>query len=615
MGLLILIVTSLALWMASVPTPVAFAHAVPVSSTPSPNAGLSQAPPEVAVRFSERVETRASSLQVFNAHGQRIDDGHAAVGPEDPWLYSVRLRPAEAGTYTVSWRVMSADDGHVTEGAYVFVVGESVAPRPSAVGQVIAVTGLLDALAQWIGMLSTVALIGLITAPLVFWRLPVSQVPYPSRVLPWLAALLLGGSLALFARVQQIAPEESQWTGLGMLMSTTVGAILAAKIGLRIVLAGVLVVWCVSAGRRWLWSLAVVLALLILMSDALMSHSAATAKWRSLAISAQLVHLVGVTLWVGGLGYFATLFWWSVFRERSAVFELAWAIPAFSLLAVGAVGLLTTSGLYLTQLHLGSADQLISTTYGRTLLAKLGVTAFMVGLGGYHQFIVHRRILAGLAQSGGGMDLISQRFKGTLRIEAALGVLALLLATLLGTTSPPSSSPSPIAETFRLVQGVDDAQVMIEVWPLRPGPNIIRLTVTGRDGHALSDATAALLQLQSEGLDTAPIGFTLDRESVGVFVKKDAVLGIEGRWRGRVTVQRSAAYDLSARFELMLTSQTAHHVVTPSAASLAAVAGFVYLGVIGVTTLLLLMGKRRLSSALQRIEGSNQHPVFHPDRR
>jgi copper transport protein len=300
-------------------------------------------------------------------------------------VYRIGLRPAEGGTYTVSWRVMSADDGQVTEGAYVFVVGESVTPRASAVGQVIAFTGWMDALAQWIGMLSTTALIGPLTASIVFWRQRLSRVPQPSYVFPWLVALLLGGSLALLARMHQIAPKEGLWIGIGMLMSTPVGAVLAAKIGLIIGLTAVLVAyWCVSAGRMRLWSVALVLLVLLLISDTLMSHSVATAAWRSLALGAQLVHLVGVALWVGGLGYFATLFWWSVFRERSVTSELAWAIPTFSLLAVGAVGLLTVSGLYLTQLHLDSVDQLLSTPYGRTLLAKLGLVALMVGLCGYY---------------------------------------------------------------------------------------------------------------------------------------------------------------------------------------------------------------------------------------
>ncbi len=263
--------------------------------------------------------------------------------------------------------------------------------------------------------------------------------------------------------MHQIAPEESLWAGMGMLMSTAVGAILTAKIGLIIGLAAVLVAyWCVSAGRMWLWLVALVLLMLLLISDTLVSHSAATAARRGLAIGAQLVHLVGVALWVGGLAYFATLFWWSVRRECPVTSELARAIPTFSLLAVGAVGLLTVSGFYLAQLHLVSVDQLLSTPYGRTLLAKLGIVVLMVGLGGYHQCIVQRRILARLAPSENSSDIVSQRLKRTLRIEAILGVLALLLAAFLGTTSPPSDRSSPIVETFRQVQDVDDAQVMLE---------------------------------------------------------------------------------------------------------------------------------------------------------
>jgi Copper resistance protein D len=122
-------------------------------------------------------------------------------------------------------------------------------------------------------------------------------------------------------------------------------------------------------------------------------------------------------------------------------------------MAVGAVVLLTVSGLYLTQLHLGSVDQLLSTPYGRTLLAKLTVMALMVGLGGYHQFIVHPRMVASLDQSDGRRDLVCQRFKRTLRIEAALGLLALLFASSLGTTSPPSGAPAAVIAAFRQARG------------------------------------------------------------------------------------------------------------------------------------------------------------------
>ena len=584
-----------------------FAHAVPRVTQPAANAVLHEAPREIAIRFSERVEGRASSLQVFDAHGTRIDEGTATTAPGDPWLYRLALAPLGSGVYTVSWRVMSADDGHVTDGAYVFVVdGIGISP-PAAADQVIAVTGWYDALVRWLGMLGAVAMIGLLTASLTFRCRRLPRVPSPSAVLPWLAVLLLSGGLALFARLQRLPVEGSEWAGFVTLVSSSVGQIAAAKIAIALLLLGTFVAyWRGSRGRTWLWSLALLLTLLLLLGDAWVSHVAAAVVWRGLALTAELAHLLGVALWVGGLGYFATLFWWGAFREKSPAAELAWAIPAFSRLAVGAIGLLTLSGLYLAQLHLASLGQFLSTPYGRILLAKLGVAAFMAALGGYHQFVVHPHIVASLKRSGRSVDRSARRFSKTLRIEASLGLLALLLAAFLGTTSPPSGTPSHVAEALRQVRAVEDTQLTLEVWPLRPGPNAIRLTVTGRDGQALPDATAALVQLQATGSDTAPLGFTLQRESAGVFVKNDVVLGIAGTWKVQVIVQRQGAYDLSERFELALSGQPEQHVTSPPAAASNGVMILLYVGIAGLTIVLLIVSKRRLSSALRRLDVPNQ---------
>jgi copper transport protein len=592
------------------------AHAVPTTTLPVANAVLPEAPHEIAIRFSERVKAHASALQVFDAHGTRLDDGTAAVVPGDPWLYRVALPPLEAGVYTVSWRVMSADDGHVTEGAYVFGVGGAAISGPPEARQVVAVAGWLDALARWLGMLGTVALIGLLTTPLVFWRQQLPHVPPPSYVLPWLAVLLLASSLTLVVRLQRLPIDGGGWAGLGMLLSSTIGQITAAKLGVVMLLVGALVgYWRVSRGRTWLWALALSLTALLLVSDALVSHSAATVARRGQALSAELVHLLGVTLWVGGLGYFATLFWWNTFRESSAVSELAWAIPSFSVLAVGAVGLLTGSGLYLAQLHVGSRDHLLSTPYGRILFAKLCVVGLMVALGGYHQFIVHPRILARVDRSGRSVDPHSQQFRQTLRIEALLGLLALLFAACLGTTLPPATPPPGVDAGFRQTRAVDDAQVAIEIQPLRPGLHEIRLTVTGHNGQPLTDATGALLQLQVVGSETAPLGVTLARESPGVFRAKDLMLGMEGRWKGQVTVQRQGAYDLHDHFELALTSPTDEHAPPPASVGMNPSTALASLAIAGGTLFLLLVSVRRLRVALQRIAVSNPRQASQPDRR
>ena len=57
------------------------AHAVPAAMDPAPNVRLDASPPEVVIRFTERVEARPSTLEVLDARGQRVDRGGATVDP------------------------------------------------------------------------------------------------------------------------------------------------------------------------------------------------------------------------------------------------------------------------------------------------------------------------------------------------------------------------------------------------------------------------------------------------------------------------------------------------------------------------------------------------------
>jgi len=60
---------------------------------------------------------------VFGPDGSRADANDSAIDPTDLRLYRVSMKSNATGTYTVSWQVISADDGHFTKGAYVFSVG------------------------------------------------------------------------------------------------------------------------------------------------------------------------------------------------------------------------------------------------------------------------------------------------------------------------------------------------------------------------------------------------------------------------------------------------------------------------------------------------------------
>ena len=80
----------------------------------------------------------------------------------------------------------------------------------------------------------------------------------------------------------------------------------------------------------------------------------------------------------------------------------------------------------------------------------------------------------------------------------------------------------------------------MEIAPLHPGPNAIRLVVTDPAGRPLADATAAMIHVTPADASVGAITFQLDRAGPGEFVAPTAVLGLVGRWSGRLVVQQSA---------------------------------------------------------------------------
>ncbi len=81
---------------------------------------VATAPHEVTLWFTEKLETAFSTITVTNAAGERVDTGKTRVSGNQ---MSVSLRSGGAGTYRVTWRVLSVDT-HRTEGRFSFEVGQ-----------------------------------------------------------------------------------------------------------------------------------------------------------------------------------------------------------------------------------------------------------------------------------------------------------------------------------------------------------------------------------------------------------------------------------------------------------------------------------------------------------
>ena len=372
------------------------------------------------------------------------------------------------------------------------------------------------------------------------------------------------------------------------------------------------------------------------MIGGLVSHGAAVVDGRWLALGAEALHLLAMAAWVGGLLAFATVFWRTRPAGASGSLDAgtALAIPAFSRIAVLAVGTLAVSGLILARFHLTSWSAMIGTPYGRWLAAKIAVFAGMLALGAWHQTWLAPRLTRALAarETAPGVVLA---FRRSVRREAALGLVALGLAGVLGVTAPlapPVGVRPGAAPAFRHERTLDQARVRLEVTPLHPGPNTIRLTVTDPAGGPLADATAAMVQVTPVDASIGAVTFQLDRVAPGVFVAPSAALGLVGRWSGRLVVQRTNAYDVNDRFELVVAegaaadrphgahaAHAAHAEGAPGAAPpvprnapFDRVTAGATVAIAAVTFALLLRSRRRLAAVRRLLTETPQPPARAP---
>jgi hypothetical protein len=98
----------------------AAAHAFLDHAEPRVGNTVATAPHQVTLWFTQKLEAAFSTVTVTNAAGERVDTGKARVSGNQ---MSISLRPGGAGTYHVTWHVLSVDT-HTTDGNFTFQVGK-----------------------------------------------------------------------------------------------------------------------------------------------------------------------------------------------------------------------------------------------------------------------------------------------------------------------------------------------------------------------------------------------------------------------------------------------------------------------------------------------------------
>ncbi len=354
----------------------ASAHAALKGADPADGSVLDSAPKDVTLTFTEPVSLLQDSIRVIDPENRAVDTGKPGRSGDRSDTARVTLPAGLAdGTYTVAWRVISADS-HPISGALLFSVGEpsaTSATLPTDLTEDPLTASLYDitryfaygALALLIGV--TVFVTGVL-----------------GRANGTLRRLLLSGWLALaLASVVLLllrGPYE-RGNGVGAVLDPSV---LAGTVGTRpglallarlALLAGVLFL-LVRVRRQEDWGRGAAGAGVLLSAGlagtwAAAEHASAGIQV-PVAMTSSVLHLLAMAVWLGGMTALLTVLYRAPETLSAAV------VARFSRLAFASVVVLVVTGVYQSWRGLGSWSALTTTAYGQVLLAKLAAVALLL---------------------------------------------------------------------------------------------------------------------------------------------------------------------------------------------------------------------------------------------
>ncbi|MDX3400740.1 MULTISPECIES: copper resistance protein CopC [unclassified Streptomyces] len=367
----------------------ASAHAALTGGDPREGAVVDKAPAQVSLTFSESVSMDDDSLRVLDPRGKRVDDGKpSGTGGA---TYSVKLHAGlPDGTYTVTYQVVSADS-HPVAGAYTFSVGAPSETSVAVSGQSAGggFVGGLYGVGRYVSYTGFAVLVGGAAFVLACW-------PRGSGVRV-LQRVVVSGWLALTAATLLLLLLRGSYTGsgkfadvfdlnlLGEVLQTKPGAALVSRLLLLAAAALFIAVLFGAYDKRedeekrdLTFGLAVGGSVVAagLAATWAMSEHASVGLQAGLAMPVDVVHLIAVATWLGGL----TALLVALYRGPADTPVPALAVRRFSRVAFGSVIALVVTGTYQSWRQLGSWTAFTDTRYGQLLLVKIGLVAVLVGV-------------------------------------------------------------------------------------------------------------------------------------------------------------------------------------------------------------------------------------------
>ncbi|MDX3760096.1 copper resistance protein CopC [Streptomyces mirabilis] len=390
----------------------ASAHAALTGTDPQDGSVLKSAPTEVTLSFSESIGLLDDSFRVLDPDNRRVhtgDPGHA--GDRSDTARVTLPKGLGTGTFTVAWRVVSADS-HPVSGAFTFSIGKPSATAPPVPvdpsGNTVAGT-LYDA-ARYLAYGGLALLIGAAAFVLV------CGFPGPVRRLLLTGWWILAGSTVALLLLR--GPYERGSGPADAFDPSVLSETLTSRPGLallaRLVLLGAAVFHPVreQARGRLVLALGGLLTVSLAVTWAVAEHASAGIQV-PVAMVSSVLHLLSMAVWLGGLAALLTALY------RSAEPLPAAVVNRFSRLALASVTVLVVTGVYQSWRGLGSWEALTSTSYGRLLLAKLvAVLVLLAGAGASRRWTGRLMLAADEARTAAAVS-VEERVPQTVGASAA----------------------------------------------------------------------------------------------------------------------------------------------------------------------------------------------------
>jgi len=420
------------------------AHAAFVSAEPPPGAELASAPGVVVLTFTEPLNVGLSRATVTDPTGVRFDGG-ATTERE----IRVVLRTNAPGIYLVEWTTVSTVDGHTLHGSFRFGVG--VAPGPAGEAETGTAPQPLDlaiAAARAVEFAGLLLSIGVLLLARLSRHHP--ELPWVRRSVRVPLTVAFGAGLVVVVGESIAAAPSPSIEAIGAYLWTGLpGLARLIRLGAEALAVGA----AVNRTRLTPWLIGAALVAL-----AASGHAAAVRPaWFGIGVDA--LHLAAAGLWAGGIMALALVRPPGGWRSEEGRLVLgrftAVALPAF----VVTVGLGLVRGLQ----ELVSLGDLVSTSYGQVLLAKIVAVAGMVPF----SIAAWRRI----APSPRREAILGLVVVGAAALLAAFPLPPGRLAEAEEAGRPQASGALPGEHDLTLGGEAGETLVGLTVRPARPGEN------------------------------------------------------------------------------------------------------------------------------------------------